>query len=118
MKTFVLCLVVLATLFTGIKSAGAQNQGELAIIQTPYPTVNSQIVDTDTVFSAKVVFRTGDMFTTTKEVFGVTYKGTLKLSLESFIEGSVPEGSRVGFLRVLVGPYPALIPVLIGGEVN
>jgi hypothetical protein len=84
----------------------------LTILQTAYPTVMSEILDTDTSFAVKTVTPSNDYFSTTKTVFGITYTGTLILSFDAFVPYNHPSvGERIGYIRVTIGNYNGFIPI-------
>lgn len=86
-----------------------------SILQVPPPTSSTTLYDSsDTALAVWSLWTNPDGTTTPLRSFGVTYRGTLMLSFESFVPETphlMPAGSRLGFLRVEVGSLSFLIPL-------
>jgi hypothetical protein len=88
---------------------------DFMIIQTPYPTVHSEILETDTAFGIRGVFPDPNNYghSRGRQIFGVKFNGTLVLSLETYeaiTPDSNPASHLVGWIKVQVGDRQLLLP--------
>lgn len=111
---FVLGCALVLVGFSGL--AYGQIQPARAIIQLPPPHISTPMYDSsDSAFGLWSVWQDDNGTYHPEVAFGVSYRGTLRLSLRSFVPEIMmhlhPAGPRLGFVRLELGGLPVLVPV-------